>query len=66
METATVSGDTGKRCQHMGALYAVLAIIVLAGIITAARAIKTVQQYEDGIIFRFGRVLRRRASPGTT
>ncbi len=41
----------------MGALYAVLVIIVLAGIITAARSIKTVQQYEDGIIFRFGRVL---------
>ncbi len=41
----------------MAALYAVLVIIVLAGIITAARSIKTVQQYEDGIIFRFGRVL---------
>jgi regulator of protease activity HflC (stomatin/prohibitin superfamily) len=45
----------------IAAIVVVLAIIVLAG-----RSIRTVQQYEDGIIFRFGRVLPGIRGPGLT
>jgi regulator of protease activity HflC (stomatin/prohibitin superfamily) len=44
----------------MVALVVVLVILVVAGLIAAGRSVKVVQQYEQGIIFRFGRVL-----PGT-
>jgi regulator of protease activity HflC (stomatin/prohibitin superfamily) len=44
----------------MVALVVILVILVVAGIIAAGRSFKVVQQYEQGIIFRFGRVL-----PGT-
>jgi len=44
----------------MVALVVILAILVVAGLIAAGRSFKVVQQYEQGIIFRFGRVL-----PGT-
>ena len=50
----------------MDALFAIIAIIILGGIITAAKSIKTVQQYEDGIIFRFGKVLPGVRGPGLT
>jgi regulator of protease activity HflC (stomatin/prohibitin superfamily) len=50
----------------MEALYAIIAIIFLVGIITASKSIKTVQQYEDGIIFRFGKVLPGVRGPGLT
>jgi regulator of protease activity HflC (stomatin/prohibitin superfamily) len=50
----------------MDAVYAVIAIIVVIGAILSSRAIKTVQQYEDGIIFRFGRVLPGVRGPGLT
>jgi regulator of protease activity HflC (stomatin/prohibitin superfamily) len=44
----------------MVALVVILVVLVVAGLIAAGRSIKIVQQYEQGIIFRFGRVL-----PGT-
>src|ERR1700749_4681080 len=44
----------------MVALVIILVILVLAGLVAAGRSFKVVQQYEEGIIFRFGRVL-----PGT-
>ena len=44
----------------MVALVIILVVLVLAGLIAAGRSFKVVQQYEQGIIFRFGRVL-----PGT-
>ena len=44
----------------MVALVVILVILVAAGLIAAGRSFKVVQQYEQGIIFRFGRVL-----PGT-
>ena len=50
----------------MDALIAIVVVIVLAAVITGARAFKTVQQYEDGIIFRFGRVLPGVRGPGVT
>ncbi len=50
----------------MAALYAIVIVVVLIAIITAARSVKTVQQYEDGIIFRFGKVLPGVRGPGLT
>jgi regulator of protease activity HflC (stomatin/prohibitin superfamily) len=44
----------------MVALVVILVVLVVAGLIAASRSFKVVQQYEQGIIFRFGRVL-----PGT-
>jgi regulator of protease activity HflC (stomatin/prohibitin superfamily) len=44
----------------MVALVVILVVLVLAGLIAVGRSFKVVQQYERGIIFRFGRVL-----PGT-
>ena len=44
----------------MVALVIILVVLAAAGLIAAGRSFKIVQQYEQGIIFRFGRVL-----PGT-
>ena len=50
----------------MGVVIAVIVIVVLIGLITAARSFKVVQQYEKGIIYRFGRVLPEIRGPGLT
>jgi regulator of protease activity HflC (stomatin/prohibitin superfamily) len=50
----------------MDVLYAIIAIVVVVGVILTGRSIRTVQQYEDGIIFRFGRVLPGVRGPGLT
>ena len=50
----------------MDAVIAVIVVVVLLAIITAGRAIRIVQQYEEGIIFRFGRVLPGTIGPGFT
>ncbi len=50
----------------MGVVVAVIVILVLLGLITAARSLKVVQQYEQGIIYRFGRVLPEIRGPGLT
>jgi len=50
----------------MDAVYAVIAIVVVIVAIFGSRMVKTVQQYEDGIIFRFGRVLPGVRGPGLT
>ncbi len=50
----------------MGAVIAVIVIVVLAAIIAAARSLKVVQQYEKGIIYRFGRVMPEIRGPGLT
>jgi len=50
----------------MDVLIAIIVVIAVIGVITAGRAIKTVQQYEDGIIFRFGKVLPGVRGPGLT
>jgi regulator of protease activity HflC (stomatin/prohibitin superfamily) len=51
---------TGEEVLVMEALVVILVILVVAGLVAAGRSFKVVQQYEQGIIFRFGRVL-----PGT-
>jgi regulator of protease activity HflC (stomatin/prohibitin superfamily) len=50
----------------MDAVIAVIVVLFVLGVVTAARSIKTVQQYEDGIIFRFGKVLPGVRGPGLT
>jgi regulator of protease activity HflC (stomatin/prohibitin superfamily) len=48
------------------AIVIIVVILVILGIITSARSIKVIQQYEQGIIFRFGRVLSGPRGPGLT
>jgi regulator of protease activity HflC (stomatin/prohibitin superfamily) len=50
----------------VGAVIAIVVIVVLLGIIAAARSFKIVQQYEKGIIYRFGRVSPEIRGPGLT
>jgi regulator of protease activity HflC (stomatin/prohibitin superfamily) len=46
------------------AVIAVIVILVVLGIIAATRAIKVVQQFEEGIVYRFGRVSPEPLPPG--
>ena len=46
------------------ALIAVIVIVVILAIIAATRAIKVVQQFEEGIVYRFGRVSPEPLPPG--
>jgi regulator of protease activity HflC (stomatin/prohibitin superfamily) len=50
----------------MVALVVIPVVLVLAGLIAAGRSVKIVQQYEQGIIFRFGKVLGRPRGAGLT
>ncbi|MDR0345136.1 MAG: slipin family protein [Nocardiopsaceae bacterium] len=50
----------------MAALIVILVIVVLAGLITTGRSLRVVQQFEQGIVFRFGRVLPGVRGPGLT
>jgi regulator of protease activity HflC (stomatin/prohibitin superfamily) len=50
----------------MVVLVVILVILVLGGLIAAGRSLKIVQQYEQGIIFRFGKVLPGTRGPGLT
>jgi regulator of protease activity HflC (stomatin/prohibitin superfamily) len=46
------------------ALVVILVILVVAGIAATGRAMRVVQQYEQGIVFRFGKVLPGTRGPG--
>jgi regulator of protease activity HflC (stomatin/prohibitin superfamily) len=48
------------------ALLVVFIIIVVAGLTAVSRSMRVVQQYERGLIFRFGRVLPETRGPGLT
>jgi regulator of protease activity HflC (stomatin/prohibitin superfamily) len=48
----------------VGAVVAVIVIFVIIGLIAAARSFKVVQQYEKGVIYRFGQVLPELRGPG--
>jgi regulator of protease activity HflC (stomatin/prohibitin superfamily) len=50
----------------MVALVVILVILVVGGLIAAGRSLRVVQQYEQGLIFRFGRVLPGTRGPGLT
>jgi regulator of protease activity HflC (stomatin/prohibitin superfamily) len=48
------------------AVVVIIVILVVLGLIAAGRSIRVVQQYEQGIIYRFGRVLPHVRGPGLT
>ena len=48
----------------VGAVFAVIVIVILLGIVAAARSLKVIQQYEKGIVYRFGQVLPEIRGPG--
>jgi regulator of protease activity HflC (stomatin/prohibitin superfamily) len=50
----------------VAALVVILVLIVIGGLVTAGRSLRVVQQYEQGIVFRFGRVLPGVRGPGLT
>src|SRR6202023_3261460 len=50
----------------MVALVVILVILAVGGLITAGKSLRVVQQYEQGIIYRFGRVLPEIRGPGLT
>src|ERR1700678_383540 len=59
-------GGLGREVIPVGAVVVILVILVVAGLIAAGRSFKVVQQYEQGIIFRFGRVLPATRGAGLT
>src|SRR6202522_1352147 len=60
----TTLGGLGREVIPVGAVVAVIVILVILGLIAAARSFKVVQQYEKGIIYRFGRVESQLLEPG--
>jgi regulator of protease activity HflC (stomatin/prohibitin superfamily) len=48
------------------ALLIIIVVLVVAGVITLGKSIRVVQQYEQGIVFRFGRVLEGPRQAGLT
>jgi regulator of protease activity HflC (stomatin/prohibitin superfamily) len=48
----------------MAALIVVLVILVIAGLIATGRSFRIIQQYEKGIIYRWGKVLPEVRGPG--
>src|SRR5690349_3841205 len=50
----------------LAALLVVLIIIVVGGLVVVGRSLRVVQQYERGLIFRFGKVLPETKGPGLT
>jgi len=50
----------------LAALLVVLIVLIVAGLTLVGRSLRVVQQYERGLIFRFGRVLPETRGPGLT
>ncbi|HMD22512.1 MAG TPA: slipin family protein [Streptosporangiaceae bacterium] len=50
----------------VAALIVIVVLIILAGVTVVGRSLRVVQQYEQGIVFRFGRVLPGVRGPGLT
>lgn len=48
----------------MGTVIVVIVIVVILGLILLAASVRAVQQYEKGIVFRFGRLLPHVREPG--
>jgi regulator of protease activity HflC (stomatin/prohibitin superfamily) len=48
------------------AIIAVLVVLIVAGMIAVGRSVRVVQQFEQGIVFRFGRVLPQPRGAGLT
>jgi regulator of protease activity HflC (stomatin/prohibitin superfamily) len=50
----------------MVAIVIIVVVLAVLGLVVAGRSLKVVQQYEQGIIFRFGKVLGRPRGAGLT
>jgi len=50
----------------LGILLVILIVLIIGGGIVAARSLKVVQQFEQALIFRFGKVLPGTRGPGLT
>jgi regulator of protease activity HflC (stomatin/prohibitin superfamily) len=50
----------------VAALIVIVVLIIVAGATVVGRSLRVVQQYEQGIVFRFGRVLPGTRGPGLT
>jgi len=50
----------------LAALLVILILIVIGGLTVVGRSLRVVQQYERGLIFRFGKVLPETRGPGLT
>ena len=50
----------------LAALVVILVLIIVGGLVTVGRSLRVVQQYEQGIVFRFGKVLPGVRGPGLT
>ncbi|MGI8452061.1 MAG: SPFH domain-containing protein [Streptosporangiaceae bacterium] len=50
----------------VAALIVILVLIIVAGATVVGRSLRVVQQYEQGLVFRFGRVLPGTRGPGLT
>jgi len=50
----------------IAAIVVILVVIVLGGLVAAARSLRVVQQFEQGIVFRFGRIEAKPRGPGLT
>src|SRR6202161_605758 len=50
----------------VAALIVIVVLIILGGVTVVGRSLRVVQQYEQGIVFRFGRVLPGTRGPGLT
>jgi regulator of protease activity HflC (stomatin/prohibitin superfamily) len=52
--------------EAVGILLVILIVLIIGGAVVAARSLKVVQQYEQALIFRFGKVLPGTRGPGLT
>ncbi|MGE5285969.1 MAG: SPFH domain-containing protein, partial [Micromonosporaceae bacterium] len=50
----------------MAALITILVVLVVLGILGLARSFRVIQQYEKGIVFRWGRIVSAPRGPGLT
>jgi regulator of protease activity HflC (stomatin/prohibitin superfamily) len=50
----------------VGALILIIVLLVIAGVTALGRSMKVVQQYEKGVLYRFGRVQPQVVEPGLT
>ncbi|HEX5495633.1 MAG TPA: slipin family protein [Mycobacteriales bacterium] len=48
----------------MGAIIVVIVVLAVLALILLAASLRMVQQYEQGVVFRFGRLLPKRRGPG--
>src|SRR5262252_3510860 len=68
----TIGGRLGRAQRQkrgvpmLAALLVVLIILVVGGLTVVGRSMRVVQQYERGLIFRFGKVLPETRGPGLT